>query len=69
MLVQTIKFDKFVVQAGADYSGVATSMVSMNSTLRLTFRNTGTFFGVHVSSSLLEISYSQLTLATGNVCP
>lgn len=56
-----------MVQAGADYSGVATSMVSMNSTLRLTFRNTGTFFGVHVASSQPELSYSQLTLATGNV--
>ncbi|KAK4772405.1 hypothetical protein SAY86_014180 [Trapa natans] len=65
--IKTIRFDEFVVQAGADNSGVATSMVTVNSTLRLTFRNTGTFFGVHVGPSLLELTYSQLTLATGNM--
>ncbi|KAK4754111.1 hypothetical protein SAY87_002215 [Trapa incisa] len=65
--IKTIRFDEFVVQAGADNSGVATTMVTINSTLRLTFRNTGTFFGVHVGPSQLELSYSQLTLATGNM--
>ncbi|OWM66268.1 uncharacterized protein LOC116199271 [Punica granatum] len=65
--MKTIKFDQFVVQAGSDHSGVATGMVTMNSTVRLTFRNTGTFFGVHVASSPLDLSYSQLTLATGTV--
>ncbi|KAK4772651.1 hypothetical protein SAY86_014426 [Trapa natans] len=57
--IKTIRFHEFVVQAGVDNSGVATKMVTVNSTLRLTFRNTGTFFGVHVGPSLLELSYSQ----------
>lgn len=42
-------------------------MVTMNTTVKLTFRNTGTFFGVHVTSSSIDISYSDLTLATGTV--
>lgn len=65
--MKSISFDQFVIQAGADASGVATDMVTMNSTVKLNFRNTGTFFGVHVTSSPLDLSYSQLTLATGNI--
>ncbi|CAN0900939.1 hypothetical protein LINGRAHAP2_LOCUS21117 [Linum grandiflorum] len=56
---------KFIVQAGADFSGVATDMVTMNCSVKLTFRNTATFFGVHVTSTPLDLSFSQLTLATG----
>ncbi|KAJ7944432.1 Late embryogenesis abundant protein [Quillaja saponaria] len=65
--IKSIKFDNFVIQAGADGSGVATSLVSMNSTVKLAFRNTATFFGVHVKPTPLDLSYSQLTLATGTI--
>lgn len=67
MFWQSILFDQFVIQAGADLSGVATSLVSMNSSVKLTFRNTATFFGVHVTSTPLDLGYYQLTLATGTV--
>ncbi|KAB1214701.1 hypothetical protein CJ030_MR5G003266 [Morella rubra] len=63
--VKSIQFDQFVSLAGADFSGVATAMVSMNSTLKLTFRNTATFFGLHVTST--SLSYSQLTVASGTI--
>lgn len=66
-LLQSIVFNQFVVQAGADSTGVATDMVSMNATLKLTFRNTATFFGLHVAATPLDLSYSQLSLATGSV--
>ncbi|XP_057957807.1 uncharacterized protein LOC131150808 [Malania oleifera] len=65
--VKSIAFDEFNIQAGMDSTGVATDMVSMNSTVKLTFRNTATFFGVHVTSTPLDLSYSQLTLATGTI--
>ena len=65
--LQSILFDQFVIQAGADASGVATAMVSMNSTVKLTFRNTATFFGVHVTSTPLDLTYSQLKVASGTV--
>ncbi|PNX93559.1 hypothetical protein L195_g016714 [Trifolium pratense] len=65
--LKSIIFDRFIIQAGADVSGVATSMVSMNSTVKMTFRNTATFFGVHVISTPLDLNYYQLTLATGNM--
>ncbi|KAK7263136.1 hypothetical protein RJT34_30721 [Clitoria ternatea] len=65
--IKSITFDEFVIQAGADMSGVATSLVSMNSSVKLTFRNTATFFGVHVTSTPLDLNYYQLTLATGTM--
>uniref|UniRef100_A0A803PES5 Late embryogenesis abundant protein LEA-2 subgroup domain-containing protein n=1 Tax=Cannabis sativa TaxID=3483 RepID=A0A803PES5_CANSA len=67
IIMKSILFDQFVIQAGTDHSGVATELVSMNSTVKLTFRNTATFFGVHVTSSPLDLSYSQLTVATGTI--
>lgn len=65
--MKSISFNEFVVQAGADFSGVSTEMVSMNCTVKLTYRNTATFFGVHVTSTPLDLSYSQLTVATGSI--
>nr|GMC51192.1 uncharacterized protein LOC109177855 [Ipomoea batatas] len=65
--MKSISFDEFVVQAGMDHSGVATEMVSMNSTVKLVFRNKGTFFGMHVTSTPLDLSFSELTVATGTI--
>ncbi|PUZ47165.1 hypothetical protein GQ55_7G141800 [Panicum hallii var. hallii] len=60
-------FHRFVVQAGTDASLVPTEMASLNATVRLTFRNTGTFFGVHVSAEPVTLYYTQLQLASGNI--
>ncbi|CAA7404476.1 unnamed protein product [Spirodela intermedia] len=65
--VKTVRFESFSIQAGSDGSGVPTDMVSMNSTVKLSFRNTAAFFGLHVSSTPVELFYSQLALATGNI--
>ncbi|XP_057794463.1 uncharacterized protein LOC131010818 isoform X1 [Salvia miltiorrhiza] len=63
--MQSIKFERFTVQAGSDSSGVSTDMISLNSTLNFKYRNTATFFGVHVSSTPVSLSYSQLNIAFG----
>ncbi|XP_057491147.1 uncharacterized protein LOC130776909 [Actinidia eriantha] len=67
--MKSISFNTFSIQAGNDYSGVATEMVTMNSTVKFVYRNTGTFFGIHVTSTPLDVSYSesQLILATGSI--
>lgn len=67
LFMQSIAFDQFVVNAGADASGVATEMVTLNATIKFNFRNRGTFFGVHVSSTTVDLAYTELTLATGSV--
>ncbi|WJX25609.1 hypothetical protein P8452_14635 [Trifolium repens] len=65
--IKSIKFDHVTVQAGSDSTGVATDMITMNSTLKFTYRNMGTFFGVHVSATPLELSYSDIVIASGNM--
>lgn len=65
--VKSIKFDQFKIQAGSDSTGVATDMISINATLKLTFRNTGTFFGVHVTPTPIDLDYSEMTVASGNM--
>lgn len=66
-LPQSVTFEQFKIQAGSDSTGVGTDMISVNSTVKFTFRNTGTFFGVHVSPKPLDLSYSQITIASGTV--
>ncbi|KAG8390902.1 hypothetical protein BUALT_Bualt01G0131800 [Buddleja alternifolia] len=65
--IKSITFERFMVQAGSDASGVSTDMMSMNATVKLTFRNTATFFGVHVTSTPLALSYSQLNIGSGDM--
>ncbi|XP_043713847.1 uncharacterized protein LOC122662314 [Telopea speciosissima] len=65
--VQSITFDHFSISAGSDSSGVATDMASMNSTVKFTYRNTATFFGVHVTSTPLDLKYYQLTVGAGTM--
>jgi hypothetical protein len=42
-------------------------MITVNATVKFTYRNKGTFFGVHVSSTPLDLSYSEIVIGTGNV--
>ncbi|XP_010269473.1 PREDICTED: uncharacterized protein LOC104606113 [Nelumbo nucifera] len=65
--MKSITFEQVVIQSGTDSTGVATDMVSLNSTVKLTFRNTATFFGVHVTSTPLDLSYTQLNVASGTI--
>nr|DAD21523.1 TPA_asm: hypothetical protein HUJ06_022986 [Nelumbo nucifera] len=65
--MKSITFEQIVIQSGTDATGVATDMVSLNSTVKLVFRNTATFFGVHVTSTPVDLSYSQLSVASGTV--
>ncbi|XP_011017528.1 PREDICTED: uncharacterized protein LOC105120843 [Populus euphratica] len=65
--MKSIKFEQFRIQAGSDSTGVATDMISVNSTVKMTYRNEGTFFGVRVTSTPLDLSYSEITIASGNI--
>lgn len=69
IVMQSIRFDSFIIQAGTDASLVPTDMATTNSTVKFTYRNKGTFFGIHVTADPFQLSYSQLTLASGDVSP
>ncbi|KAH7574848.1 hypothetical protein ACOSQ2_006143 [Xanthoceras sorbifolium] len=67
IFVKSILFQNFNVQAGNDQSGVPTDMLSLNSTVKILYRNPATFFAVHVTSTPLELHYFQLKLASGQM--
>ncbi|ERN08670.1 hypothetical protein AMTRI_Chr11g155860 [Amborella trichopoda] len=65
--MKSITFESFTLQAGTDSTGVPTEMLSLNSTLKLIYRNPATFFGVHVASTPISLTYYQLSVASGNM--
>ncbi|KAL9660282.1 hypothetical protein QQ045_025095 [Rhodiola kirilowii] len=65
--VQNVVFQSLDVQAGVDDTGVATEMLSLNSTVAITYANRGTFFGIHVSSTPWELYCYQLKVASGQM--
>ncbi|KAI3441177.1 LEA_2 domain-containing protein [Psidium guajava] len=67
IVVKHVVFESFNVQAGNDPSGVPTDMLTLNSTVRIMYRNPATFFGVHVTSSPLDLHYFQLKVASGHM--
>ncbi|ESW03576.1 hypothetical protein PHAVU_011G025200 [Phaseolus vulgaris] len=67
VIVKSIVFENLNVQSGNDGSGVPTDMLSLNSTVRMVYRNPATFFGVHVTSTPFQLSYYQLAIASGQM--
>ncbi|XP_057769162.1 uncharacterized protein LOC130989228 isoform X2 [Salvia miltiorrhiza] len=67
IIVKNILFENFYVQAGMDASGVPTDMLTLNSTVKIFYRNPATFFGVHVTSTPLELHYFDLKIASGHM--
>ncbi|KAK4401343.1 hypothetical protein Sango_0875000 [Sesamum angolense] len=67
IIVKSISFENFNVQAGMDATGVPTDMLTLNSTVKIFYRNPSTFFGVHVTSTPLELHYFDLKVASGHM--
>ncbi|KAJ4759318.1 hypothetical protein LUZ62_024347 [Rhynchospora pubera] len=65
ILVKSVIFESYNIQAGMDYTGVPTKMMTINSTVKIVFYNRGTFFGVHVTSTPLDLSFYDLKVASG----
>uniref|UniRef100_A0A5B7APR6 Uncharacterized protein n=2 Tax=Davidia involucrata TaxID=16924 RepID=A0A5B7APR6_DAVIN len=67
IFVKIMVFHGFTIQAGMDGTGVPTDMLTLNSTIKIFYRNPATFFGLHVTSTPLELHYYQLKVASGYV--
>ncbi|KAL3624358.1 hypothetical protein CASFOL_033174 [Castilleja foliolosa] len=67
VIVKSISFESFKIQAGMDHTGVPTDMLTLNSTVRIFYKNPSTFFGVHVTSTPPELHYFGLKLASGHI--
>ncbi|KAE7998742.1 hypothetical protein FH972_003253 [Carpinus fangiana] len=57
----------FYIGEGSDSTGVPTKMLTMNSSVDMSVYNPATFFGIHVSSTPVNLMYSQLAAATGQL--
>ncbi|MBA0726928.1 hypothetical protein Golax_002719 [Gossypium laxum] len=64
---QHIVFENLYYQAGNDESGVPTDMLSLNSTVTISYRNRAAFYAFHVTSTPLELHHFQLKLASGKM--
>lgn len=57
----------FYAGEGTDHTGVPTKMVTVNCTLKINVYNSAAMFGIHVSSSPVQLIFSEITIATGEV--
>lgn len=64
---QSLAVNNIFVGMGPDFTGVPTNMLTVNGTLRLSVYNPATFFGIRVSSTPVNLIYSDVVVATGQV--
>uniref|UniRef100_A0A7N0TJ01 Late embryogenesis abundant protein LEA-2 subgroup domain-containing protein n=1 Tax=Kalanchoe fedtschenkoi TaxID=63787 RepID=A0A7N0TJ01_KALFE len=52
---------------GVDHTGVPTRMLTLNCSVDIAVHNPATFFGIHLRSKSLQLMYSRITIATGQI--
>lgn len=57
----------FYIGEGSDFSGVPTKLLTANGTLKLSVYNPATIFGIHVTSNPVNLVYSEIPVANGQV--
>lgn len=67
VVVKSLSFDDFYAGEGTDHTGVPTKMVTVNCSLIMTVYNPAPTFGVHVRSSSIDLFYSKIPVATGQL--
>ncbi|KAJ4834650.1 hypothetical protein Tsubulata_035070 [Turnera subulata] len=65
--VKSLTVSNFYIGEGLDYSGVPTKMLTVNGSLRISVYNPATIFGIHVSSTPINLIYSEIAIATGQL--
>ncbi|KAI3671569.1 hypothetical protein L1987_87308 [Smallanthus sonchifolius] len=65
--VKSLAVNSLFIGEGSDSSGVITKMLTINGSLRLGVHNPATFFGIHVSSTPVNLVFSEIVIATGQL--
>ncbi|XP_019083490.1 PREDICTED: uncharacterized protein LOC104789645 [Camelina sativa] len=65
--VKSFSLHSFYYGEGIDRTGVATRILSFNSSVKVTIHSPAPYFGIHVSSSTFKLTFSSFTLATGQL--
>ena len=66
-MFQSLAVNNIYVGEDSDSTRVVTKMLTVNGSLKISIYNPATFFGIHVSSSPINLVYSETTVATGQV--
>ncbi|CAL1378096.1 unnamed protein product [Linum trigynum] len=65
--VKSLTVHNFYIGEGSDFSGVTTRMLTVNASLKMSIYNPATIFGIHVTSTPINLIYSEIPVATGQV--
>ncbi|KAK7402298.1 hypothetical protein VNO78_14451 [Psophocarpus tetragonolobus] len=65
--VKSLTVHNLYVGEGSDFTGVPTKMLTINGTLRMSIYNPATFFGIHVHSTPINLVFSDIPVATGEL--
>ncbi|KAK9142585.1 hypothetical protein Syun_011985 [Stephania yunnanensis] len=67
IVMKSLSVDNFYFGEGSDGTGVPTKMLIVNCSLKMSVYNSATFFGILVSSSPVNLFYSEIPVASGQV--
>lgn len=65
--MQSLSIEDFYSGEGTDNTGVPTKLVTVNCSLKINVYNSASLFGIHVTSSPVNLMYSEITIASGQV--
>ncbi|GMY34289.1 late embryogenisis abundant protein 6 [Fagus crenata] len=65
--MKSLAVSNLYVGEGSDSTGVITKMLTVNGSLKMNIYNPATLFGIHVSSTPVNLIYSEITVATGQL--
>lgn len=65
--MQSLSVNNLYIGSGADFTGVPTNMLNLNGSLRISIYNPATFYGIHVSATPVNLIYTDVVVATGQV--
>ncbi|KAL6974419.1 hypothetical protein U1Q18_028602 [Sarracenia purpurea var. burkii] len=67
VVVKSLTVNNFYFGQGLDYTGVPTKFLTVNCSMKMIIYNPATFFGIHVSSTPIDLFYSEIRVATGQL--
>lgn len=67
VVVKSLSMEGFYSGEGSDGTGVPTKMVTVNCSLKVDVHNPASTFGIHVTSSPINLKYLEIVIATGQL--
>ncbi|WOL02175.1 hypothetical protein Cni_G10894 [Canna indica] len=67
VVVKSLSMDDFYAGEGSDNTGVPTKMITVNCSLKISIYNPATMFGIHVTSSPINLIFSEIIIGTGEL--